>query len=251
MEGIEVRKLTELEDRHWWYRERRHLLAQAVTGLTPGTALDVGAAGGGNTRVLQGLGWKAGALEYGADGAEVCHERGVPVLRGDATRLPLAPGSLDLVVAFDVLEHLEDDKAAAAGVFEALRPGGTFLVAVPADPRLWSAHDDAVGHVRRYTRATLTDLLASAGFVLDDVRSWNVLLRPAVALRRRSSSGSDLSEMPGWLNAALYGVVVVERYLPVGRLPGVSLLVRARRPDAAAPQTPVSSLAASSSSTES
>ena len=245
MEGTEVRKLAELEDDHWWYRERRHLLAKAVTGLTPGTALDVGAAGGGNTRVLRGLGWKAGAVEYGADGAEVCHERGVPVLRGDATRLPLAPASLDLVVAFDVLEHLEDDKAAAAGVFEALRPGGTFLVAVPADPRLWSAHDDAVGHVRRYTRETLTDLLASAGFVLDDVRSWNVLLRPAVALRRRSSSGSDLSEMPGWLNAALFGVVVAERYLPVGRLPGVSLLVRARRPDVPAPQAS-SSLASSS-----
>jgi SAM-dependent methyltransferase len=229
MEGIEVRKLTELEDRHWWYRERRNLLRRAVDGLTPGVAVDVGAAGGGNTRVLQGLGWQVAAIEYGEDGAQVAGERGLPVLRGDATRLPVAAGSLDLVVAFDVLEHIDDDKAAASGVFEALKPGGTFLVAVPADPRLWSAHDDAVGHVRRYTRQTLTDLLASAGFTLDSVRSWNVLLRPAVALRRRKSTGSDLDDMPGWLNAALYGVVVAERYLPVGSLPGVSLLVTARR----------------------
>jgi SAM-dependent methyltransferase len=247
MEGIEVRKLTELEDRHWWYRERRNLLARAVRGLTPGTALDIGAAGGGNTRVLQGLGWRAGAIEYGPEGAQVCHERGIPVLRGDATRLPLAPGGLDLVVAFDVLEHLDDDKAAAAGIFEALRPGGTFLVAVPADPRLWSAHDDAVGHVRRYTRQTLTDLLSSAGFELDDVRSWNVLLRPAVALRRRNSTGSDLEDMPAWLNAALYGVVVTERFLPVSKLPGVSLLVRARRPqEPAASGSPAASAASAS-----
>ncbi len=230
MEATEVRKLTELEDRHWWYRERRTLLARELSRLTPGTALDVGAAGGGNTRVLLDHGWQAAALEYGAAGAEVCAERGVPVLRGDATRLPLGHGTLDLVVAFDVLEHLVDDKAAAAGVADALRPGGTFLVAVPADPRLWSAHDDAVGHVRRYTRPGLVDLLEGAGFVIEDVRSWMVLLRPAVALRRRSSTGSDLDDVPRWLNAALSTVVAAERWLPVGRLPGVSLLVRARRP---------------------
>jgi SAM-dependent methyltransferase len=230
MEGMEVRKLTELEDRHWWYRERRTLLARSLAGLTPGDALDVGAAGGGNTRVLRAHGWRAAALEYGPEGAEVCAERGLPVLRGDATRLPLAPGSLDLVVAFDVLEHLEDDKAAAAGVFEALRPGGTFLVAVPCDMRLWSEHDVAVGHVRRYSRPELVDLLQGAGFEIRDVRSWMVLLRPAVALRRRRSSGSDLDDPPGWLNRSLHAVVALERWLPVGALPGVSLLVEARRP---------------------
>jgi SAM-dependent methyltransferase len=230
MEATEVRKLTALEDQHWWYRERRHLLARSVAGLTPGRAVDVGAAGGGNTRVLQGLGWQVAALEYGADGAEVCAERSIPVLRGDATRLPLSPNSLDLVVAFDVLEHLNDDKAAAAGVFEALKPGGTFLVAVPADPRLWSAHDDAVGHVRRYTRQTLGDLLAGAGFECEPMRSWNVLLRPVVALRRRSSSGSDLDQISPVVNTALRAIIAAERYLPVTSLPGVSLLVKAHRP---------------------
>ncbi len=230
MEGTEVRKLAELEDRHWWYRERRTLLARAVAGLRPGVALDVGAAGGGNTRVLLRRGWQACALEYGEDGAQICAERGVPVLRGDATRLPVVPGSLDLVVAFDVLEHIADDHAAAKDVFESLRPGGTFLVAVPCDPKLWSAHDVAVGHVRRYTRPELLDLLTGAGFTIQDVRSWMVLLRPAVALKRRASSGSDLDDPPRWLNAALGAVVAAERYLPVGRLPGVSLLVTARRP---------------------
>jgi SAM-dependent methyltransferase len=230
MEGTEVRKLTELEDRHWWYRERRHLVARAIRGLRPGDALDVGAAGGGNTRVLQARGWRAAALEYGEEGARVCAERQIPVVRGDATRLPLAPESLDLVVAYDVLEHIENDAAAAKGVFELLRPGGTFLVAVPCDMKLWSAHDVAVNHVRRYSRTELLDLLTGAGFEIADVRSWMVLLRPAVALRRRASTGSDLDDPPGWLNAALGAVVAAERYLPVGRLPGVSLLVTARRP---------------------
>lgn len=230
MEATEVRKLTELEDTHWWYRERRRLLKRLVRGLGQGLALDIGAAGGGNTRVLRGLGWQAAALEYGGEGAQVCAERGIPVLRADATRLPVADESLDLVVAFDVLEHLEDDVSAAKGVFNALRPGGTFAVAVPADPKLWSAHDEAVGHVRRYTRETLTSLLLGAGFELESVKSWNVLLRPAAAWKRRNSTGSDLEQLPAWLNAALFGVVATERWLPVGKLPGVSLVVKARRP---------------------
>jgi SAM-dependent methyltransferase len=198
--------------------------------VVPGTALDVGAAGGGNTRVLQAAGWQAAALEYGEEGARVCAERGIPVLRGDATRLPLAGESLDLVVAYDVLEHIEDDAAAAKGVFQLLKPGGLFLVAVPCDMKLWSAHDVAVNHVRRYSRAGLLGLLTGAGFEIEDARSWMVLLRPAVRLRRRSSSGSDLDDPPAWLNTALGAVVAAERWLPLGRLPGVSLLVNARRP---------------------
>jgi SAM-dependent methyltransferase len=228
MEGTEVRKLAELEDDHWWYRERRHLLAKAISGLTPGRALDIGAAGGGNTRVLRQHGWDAIALEYGADGAEVAHGRGLATLRGDATRLPLADASLDLVVAFDLLEHLEDDDAAVAEVRRVLKPTGTYLVAVPADPKLWSDHDEAVDHVRRYTRQGLLDLLDRGGFEVTDVRSWNVLLRPVVAMRRRTSSGSDLDDVHPLVNFGLRSIITAERYLPVGGLPGVSLLLRAQ-----------------------
>ena len=228
MEGTEVRKLAELEDTHWWYRERRHLLAKAIDGLTPGRAIDIGAAGGGNTRVLRERGWQAIALEYGADGAEVAHQRGLATLRADATRLPLTDASLDLVVAFDLLEHLHDDDAAVAEVHRVLKPGGTYLVAVPADPRLWSSHDEAVDHVRRYTREGLLDLLERGRFEVTDVRSWNVLLRPVVAMRRRTSTGSDLDDLNPVVNFGLRTIITAERYLPVKTLPGVSLLVRAQ-----------------------
>lgn len=230
MEATEVRKLAELEGTHWWYRERRHLLAKEVRDLTPGVALDIGAAGGGNTRVLRDLGWRAVAVEYGSEGAGVAHGRGLATVRADATALPVADGSVDLVVAFDVLEHIEDDGAAVAHVFRALRHGGCYLVAVPCDPRLWSAHDEAVGHVRRYTRNQLESLLRRGGFEVGPLRSWNVLLRPVVALRRRTSSGSDLEEMSPVVNAGLRGIITAERYLPVRSLPGVSLLVSCRRP---------------------
>lgn len=231
MEGTEIRKLVALEGAHWWYRERRSLLARQVRDLTPGTVLDIGAAGGGNTLVLTGMGWAGCALEHAHDGAVVAAERGLPVLRADATHLPLADGSVDLVTALDVLEHLADDHGAVAEIRRVLRPGGHLVVTVPVDPRLWSAHDEAVGHVRRYTRAGLLDLLSGAGFEIEHARSWMVLLRPVVALRRRRSQGSDLSELSPWVNGALTAVVRLERLLPVGRLPGVSLVLRARVPE--------------------
>lgn len=228
MEATEVRKLALLEDDHWWYRERRHLIASAIKGMTPGRALDIGAAGGGNTRVLRAHGWDAVALEYGADGAEVAHGRGLATLRGDALHLPFADESLDLVVAFDLLEHLHDDDSAVAEVRRVLRPDGTYLVAVPADPRLWSNHDEAVDHVRRYTRPGLVGLIERGGFDIVAVKSWNVLLRPVVALRRRSSSGSDLTDLNPVVNLGLRAIITAERILPVRDLPGVTLLVRAR-----------------------
>jgi SAM-dependent methyltransferase len=151
-------------------------------------------------------------------------------MRGDATAMPIADGSLGLIVAFDVLEHIDDDAAAAQECFRALRPGGTLFVAVPADMRLWSAHDEAVDHVRRYERDELVGVIEGAGFTEIDVWSWNVLLRPVVAMRRKKDRGSELV-MPGRVvNTALRGIVAMERVLPVGRRRGVSLMLTARKP---------------------
>ncbi len=230
MEATEIRKIAALEDTHWWYRERRVLLARTLRKLgAPGRALDVGAAGGGNTRVLREHGWRPVAVEFCPDGAEVAKGRGLHVLRADARRLPVASRSMDLVTAFDVLEHIDEDYLAAAEIHRVLRLGGTALIAVPCDPKLWSMHDEAVHHVRRYTRETLLGVTEKAGFTVDELWSWNVLLRPVAALHRKRSTGSDLTELPPIVNAGLAAAVAVERYLPVRRLPGLSLVLRAHR----------------------
>jgi SAM-dependent methyltransferase len=231
MEAAELRTLVEVEDRHWWYKERRNILARELRRLpSPGLALDIGAAGGGNTRVLREFGWRPMALEYAPTAAVFARERGLDVLRADAREMPIRTGALDLVTAFDVLEHIEEDYLAAAELTRVLRPGGTALIAVPADMALWSAHDEAVGHVRRYTRETLAGVISKGGLVIEDLWSWNVLLRPVVKLRRKSSSGSDLDEVNPVVNAGLTAVITAERYLPVKSMPGVTLFLRARRP---------------------
>jgi SAM-dependent methyltransferase len=232
MKPAELQLLTSLEDRHWWYKERRAILARELRRLPspPGRALDIGAAGGGNTRVLRAHGWQAVALEYSESVADVAKARGIAAIRADARELPLESGSCGLVTAFDILEHIDEDYLAAAEIARVLKPGGTALIAVPCDMALWSAHDDEVGHVRRYTRPELINVIQKAGLTVDDVWSWNVLLRPVVAIRRKSSTGSDLDEVPPLVNTALTAVIVAERYLPTRSLPGVSLFLRARRP---------------------
>jgi len=231
MEAAELRTLVEVEDRHWWYAERRSLLARELRRLpAPGRALDIGAAGGGNTRVLLNHGWRPVALEFAPTAALIARERGIDVVRADARELPVRTESMDLVTAFDILEHIEEDYLAAAEITRVLRPGGTALIAVPADMALWSAHDTAVGHVRRYTRGTLADVVVKGGLVIEEMWSWNVLLRPMVSLRRKSSSGSDLGKVSPLVNTGLKAIVTAERYLPVKSLPGVSLFLRARRP---------------------
>ena len=231
MKPAELQLLTSLEDRHWWYKERRAILARELRRLpATGQALDIGAAGGGNTRVLREHGWRALALEYSDSVADVAKARGISAIRADARDLPLRSGSCELVTAFDILEHIDEDYLAAGEIFRVLKPGGTALIAVPCDMALWSAHDDEVGHVRRYSRHGLVSVVQKAGLTVDEVWSWNVLLRPIVALRRKKSTGSDLDEVPALVNSALTAIIIAERYLPTKSLPGVSLFLRARRP---------------------
>ena len=79
-------------------------------------------------------------------------------------------------------------------------------------------------------RDGLTQVITKGGLVIEDVWSWNVLLRPVVKLRRKSSEGSDLDDVNPILNTGLKAIITAERYLPVKSLPGVTLFLRARRP---------------------
>lgn len=225
MKRAQIQNMADLEDTHWWFRERRHIIAEAIKGTPPTTALDIGAGAGGNTRVLQAAGWRATALEFSDAGVELARERGLDVVQGDARAIPFPDDHFGLVVAYDVLEHIVEDEQVVAEIARVVRPGGRVLIAVPADPRLWSPHDEAIGHVRRYTREGLVGLFS--GFQINEVRSWNVLLRPVVARRRKSIEDNDLTPVPKVINGGLSLIIKAERYLPVAKRSGVSLLLDA------------------------
>src|SRR4029453_7969323 len=117
-------------------RERRALIARELRSLPVGRALDIGAAAGRNTAVLEEHGWESFALEYDEAGAMLAKDRGINVMRADATMLPLRDDQFDLAISFDVLEHIEEDARVVEEIKRVLKPGGSVLIAVPADPRL-------------------------------------------------------------------------------------------------------------------
>lgn len=231
MDDEEIRRSARLEERHWWYAARRSLVRRLVAPLAPGRALDVGCGPGGNTAVLRDLGWAVTGIEHSPVAAAVAAGRGLDVVRGDARLLPVADGSQDLVMSTDAWEHIDDDAAVARETARVLRPGGRVLVAVPCSMELWSGHDVALGHVRRYERDELAAVLRGAGLEVCDIASWNVLLRPVARVRRRhNTETSEMAPVHPVVNAGLRTAVALEQLLPLDRLPGISLVARAVKP---------------------
>ena len=153
-------------------------------------------------------------------------------------KIPFAPRTFDVVVAFDVIEHVEKDVESLARLREQLVPGGRLVMTVPAFPWLWSKHDDTHHHYRRYTRRHLEQILNQAGLRPVKLSYFNTLLFPlivAVRFLKKLSGAQDSADdaMPSpMVNGALKRIFGFERHF-VGWLPlpvGVSLLAVAERP---------------------
>lgn len=185
-----VRGLADSEERHFWFRARNRLIAWALQRYFP-SAESLFDAGCGSGIVLAGLRTRRPDLRLcGSDlyreGLELAARR-VPdaeLCQADVARVPFE-GEFDVVGAFDVLEHVDDDGAALLALRRTLRPGGGLLVTVPAHPRLWSVTDDYARHRRRYRRGELEAKLEAVGFRLLRSSGFVSLLLPAVLLSRR------------------------------------------------------------------
>jgi SAM-dependent methyltransferase len=150
-------------------------------------------------------------------------------------------GQADVITAFDVIEHLDDDRSALLAIHHSLPPGGTLVVTVPAFAFLWSNHDVVNHHRRRYTRPQLQGLLESVGFVVEGISYFNTWLFPAAAAirvlgrhhrSRHRVATDDFTMPPAWLNRLLLELFASEaRVLRFTSLPvGVSIFALARRP---------------------
>jgi SAM-dependent methyltransferase len=220
-----------VEERHWWFRGRRALLWALLwrAGGVPYPAriLDAGCGTGRNLVELSSLGSAAG-VDPAAEAVEACRERGLDVRQATLDRLPFDDGSFDLLLATDVLEHVDDDGAALRELRRVAAPGALLLVTVPAHPRLWSEHDVALHHRRRYRRAELLSRVRSAGFDPVVVTWWNAFLLAPIAVARRLGRSSTT---PGSADRLLGALLAVEARLVRGGtdLPaGVSLALAAK-----------------------
>lgn len=234
----------EVDDHHWWYRGRRRIIRSELDRLPLPVRADILDAGCGSGRTLEELvdyGTVSG-IELSEDAAEMARGRGLgEVVVGRLEELPFPADRFDLITCLDVIEHTRQDRPALAELLRVCRPGGFMLVTVPAYPSLWSSHDEANHHFRRYSRQSLRAAVVSAGWGLGRMSSFNsLLLAPAavvrLAQRRRGATDgytNDLAVGPAWLNAALEQPLRAEaRWLARGgTLPaGLSLIAVLRKP---------------------
>jgi SAM-dependent methyltransferase len=182
----EYERLYRLEDRYWWFVARRELAVDLVRShVPPGSRiLDLGCGAGGTARDLAAWG-RVVACDVSDVALGFARRRGLGDLAlADAQALPFSSGSADCVVALDVLEHVPDDRAALAEVVRVLRPGGRLVLTAPAFRALWSGHDVALHHRRRYTKGSLGDLVREASLAPIKLSYCVFFLFPFIAATR-------------------------------------------------------------------
>ena len=235
MERVVYQQMAELDDRHWWYRARRKIIAELIRRCArprvEAQVLEIGCGTGHNLAMLAGFGHVDG-LELDDEARALSEKRlGRAIMSSPLPELAdVADRHYDLIGAFDVIEHIEDDSAAIASIAKKLKPGGKFVMTVPAHQWMWTAHDVVNHHKRRYSRGSLKALLERSPMKLEKIGYFNSLLFPLAIAERAASKlrdreDADVKLPPAALNAVLETIFAAERHL-VGRLPltpGLSL----------------------------
>ena len=235
MERVVYQQMAELDQRHWWYRARRRVLAALITRLVQppkdAAILEIGCGTGHNLTMLGDFG-NVDALELDEEARGVAEQRlGRKVMSSPLPELTeVATKHYDLIGAFDVIEHIDDDRAAIASIASRLKPGGRLVITVPAHQWMWSAHDVVNHHKRRYSKSELRKLIEQSPLRLDSIGYFNSLLFPVAVAERMSSKlrgkdDADLKLPAAPLNTALEHAFGAERHL-IGRVPlppGLSL----------------------------
>jgi SAM-dependent methyltransferase len=247
MNPAEYERMHALEDWYWWFVARRRAVADFIQSHAPaGKPVKILDAGCGTGAMLDLFAKWPDVEATGADlspealrfSSERGHER---LVSADLTDMPFPPGSFDVVTALDVLEHVPDDKTAAAEIARVLRPGGVLVATVPAYMLLWGPHDEALHHQRRYSARQLRELIRDAGleqvkltFLFTGLFPVAAAMRLVSKMKPKGEPSAALPAVPEWLNRILINLHAAE--LGVARkvgLPfGLSLLVVARRPGA-------------------
>jgi len=232
-----------LQEAHWWYVGRRRLFARLIGRLglrRHDHVLDVGTSAGTNLRLLRDLGFTSvTGLDLSPDAIRFCAENGYgTVRRGDITDMPFRAETFSLVLATDIIEHVDDDRRALQEIRRVLKPGHPALITVPAFPELWGFQDIVSKHKRRYRMRALVDHIRQAGLVPDQSFHFNYLLFAPIFLARqlmklRPPSVQSESEINTPLVNRLlssifaFDIRTAEHFRPPF---GVSILLLVRRP---------------------
>lgn len=220
--------LATAEASSFWYRARNDLITWAVSRYFPDfrTFLEIGCGTGfalGGIRVAFPSTELTGS-EIIAEGVEFAarHVPSAQIYQMDARNIPFRD-HFDVIGAFDVVEHIEEDEAVLNEIYRALRPGGGLVLAVPQHPALWSPHDEYTRHVRRYTAGELRRKVAAAGFHILRSTSFVSLLLPLMFASRLRMRRTDANAENDPVSAARVPRAVDIMLAPVMRLESAAI----------------------------
>jgi SAM-dependent methyltransferase len=235
MEREVYEAMAEHDERHWWYRARRRVVAELIRRKVPlpkdAKLLEIGCGTGHNLPMLGEFG-QVDALEVDPIARGMAEKRlGRTVLSSPLPALEGVPDdTYDMVAALDVVEHIPDDIAALEGIARVLKPGGKLLMTVPAHQWMWSAHDVVNHHQRRYSKGGFKRLVYNSPLKLEAIGYLNSLLFPLAMAQRLASKitgkeDANLAPPAEPINQVLERVFALERRV-IGRIPlppGLSL----------------------------
>jgi len=243
--------LFQMEQKHFWHVGRREIILDVIERNVPKLQnirmLEIGCGNGSVLAFLKqnGIDIEGGDIFF--EGLRFCRQRvdSVPLYQLDVLALPFSR-EFDMIGLFDVLEHIENDKKALAEIKRALKGGGNLILTVPAHKFLWSRHDEASHHRRRYGRMELIVKLECCGFTVNKVTYYMFFLFPVLAIMRLLSkifrnkkhekqgiqTSLELKKIPV-INSVFLAFLRLEKYLiRYLNIPsGASLLVIATRKD--------------------
>lgn len=202
----EHRYMYEMESEHWWFVSRRDFILSLIRFINKSypVILDIGCGTGLNLSEFKNVG-RAYGFDISKDAVGFCHKRGtLNVVQASASDICFGEKVFDIVTLLDVMEHLPYQKAAFEEVRRVLKDNGKLIITVPAFKILWSQHDEALCHFRRYERSELIKELIESGYRIEKIGYFFFSSFLAVALIRiirklrvsKNSCHSDTTTAP-------------------------------------------------------
>lgn len=235
VETAQFRLHADIEQRHWWFVARRLIIRDLLAASLPAAAdrlvVDIGCGTGANLASLASE-YRCLGVDSSPEAVALARQR-FPAVEFRTGQAPEAIGTAwpeaRAVLLMDVLEHVDDDHAMFASIWQAAPIGCVFVITVPADPRLWSPHDEAFGHFRRYTSDRLVDLWRTLPAETLLVSHFNARLLPLIRWARRfarfkgragGQAGTDFRMPARGINALLTRIFYGERHRLLAALSG-------------------------------
>jgi len=215
----------EIEERHWWFTARREIVRRLIAALVPAgegkQVVDIGCGTGANIGSLA-KGYRTTGIDVSVRAIELARQRFpetefVCGVAPEDVRRQMERASF--VTIMDVLEHVADDFELLSKLLNASRPGTYFLITVPADQRLWSSHDEHLGHYRRYDLNRLEGTWSGLPVVCWMLSYFNARLYPLIRAMRMltsrakttaGSAGTDLRLPNAPVNKMLHSIFAGE-----------------------------------------